>query len=165
MISWRQDARSLVVLVIAAALFMVVIYWFAFREASPGPGWIRVGPVVDVQRQRVTKVDDNAYVVSYGDFPLYAFAASYDEGIHEAVYYCPSSGWFFNEPHATQFDITGKYKLGPAPSSTLPRVAVTVLDGNVWVDPAQLVPGLVPGAETILQRPEGPICQNVQQAI
>jgi hypothetical protein len=168
--SSRIRARLGVVVVVVLALIGVTIYWVAFRQTSPGAGWIRVGSVADVRRQKVTKVGDSAYVVSYGDLPVYAFAASYDEGvegvemIHEKVY-CSSSGWFFNDPHATQYDITGKYKLGPAPSSTLPRVAVTVLDGNVWVDPAQSVPGLVPGAEGIRQPAEGPICPSAQQAL
>lgn len=162
--SSRISAR-LGVLVVVVALIGVTIYWVAFRQTSPGPGWIRVGSVADVQRQQVIKVDNSAYVVSYGDLPPFAFAASYVEGIHEQVYYCPSSGWFFNEPHATQYDIVGRYKLGPAPSSTLPRVAVTVVDGDVWVDPAEAVPGLVPGAEGVRQPAEGPFCQNARQAL
>jgi hypothetical protein len=161
--SSRISARFGVV-VVFVALVGVTIYWVEFRQTSPGAGWIRVGSVADVQRQEVTKVGDSAYVVSYGDLPPFAFAASYVDVIHETVYYCPSSGWFFNEPHATQYDIVGKYKLGPAPSSTLPRVAVTVVDGNVWVDPARPVLGLVPGAEAIHQPAGGPICQSAQQA-
>lgn len=151
--------------VVVVALIGVTIYWVAFRQTSPGPGWIRVGAVADVQRHQVTRVDDSAYVVFYGDLPPFAFAASYVDGIHETVYYCPTSGWFFNEPHATQYDIVGKYKLGPAPSSTLPRVAVTVVDGDVWVDPAEAVPGLVPGAETVRQPAQGRICQSAQEAL
>ena len=95
-------------------------------------------------------MDNSAYVVSYGNFPPYAFAASYDdavEGMHEKVYYAR------------------KYKLGPDPSSTLPRVAVTVVDGNVWVDPAQAVPGLVSGAEAVRQPAKGPYCQDAQEGI
>ena len=154
--------------VIAVALSVAVAYKVVVDQPPPGPGWIKVGSVADIQRQGVTKIDDSAYVVSYGDLPVFAFAAFYDEGvegvelIHETVYYCSSSGWFFNEPHATQYDIMGKYKLGPAPSSTLPRVAVTVLDGNVWVNPAQSVPGLVPGVGGINQPAKGPNCQNAQ---
>jgi hypothetical protein len=93
---------------------------------------------------------------------VFAFAASYDEGvegIHEVVSYCASSGWFYNEPHATQYNIVGRYMLGPAPSSTLPRVAVTVLDGEVWVNPEQPTSEPIPGAEEIHQRPQGPFCQ------
>jgi hypothetical protein len=150
---------------IVVAFISVTIYWVGFRHTSPGPGWIRVGSMADVQRQRVTKVGNSAYVVSYSDLPPYAFAASYVDGIPETLYYCVSSGWFFNEPHATQYDIVGKYKVGPAPSSTLPRVAVTVLDGDVWVDPAQPVAGLVPGAGGIDQPAEGPFCQSAQEGL
>ena len=155
----RSRAIGIGMVVMVAALAGLIIYKVAPREASPGPGWLKVGSVADVERQGVTKVDDSAYVVSYGDLPVFAFAASYVEGIHEVVSYCPSSGWFYNEPHATQYNIVGRYMLGPAPSSTLPRVAVTVLDGEVWVDPAQPVSGLIPGALGIHQRPEGPFCQ------
>src|SRR5215831_1450697 len=131
MVSWRGNARGLGVLLVIA-LVGATIYWVAIRRTSPGPGWIKVGSVDQVQQQQVTKVGDSAYVVSYDGLPLYAFAGSYVADIHEKVYFCPSSGWFFNEPHATTYDIVGRYKLGPDPSSTLPRVAVTVLDGTVW---------------------------------
>jgi hypothetical protein len=164
-ISSRNNARLLGVVVVVLVLIGVTIYWVAFRQTSPGPGWIRVGSVADIQRQQVTKVDNSAYVVSYSDLPPFAFAASYVDVIHEKVYYCPTSGWFFNEPHATQYDIVGKYKLGPEPSSTLPRVAVTVVDGNVWVNPAQAVPGSVPGAEGVRQPPKGPYCQDPQEGV
>ena len=124
------------------------------------------GNLKTTQQQRVVKVDNSAYVVSYGDLPLYAFVASYVDDIHEKVYYCPASGWFFNEPHSTKYDIVGRYKLGPDPSSTLPRVAVTVLGGDVWVDPAQPVAGLVPGADaTPQQYPAGPFCQDPRDAL
>lgn len=146
--------------VVVALAGLIIIYVVVTREASPGPGWLKVGSVADIERRGVTKVDDSAFVVSYGDLPVFAFAASYvEDGIHEVVSYCPSSGWFFNEPHATQYNIVGTYMLGPAPFSTLPRVAVTVLDGEVWVDPAQPVSGPIPGATGIQQRPEGPFCR------
>jgi hypothetical protein len=148
------------VVVMIAALVGLIIYEVESREASPGLGWLKVGSVADIERQGVTKVDDSAYVVSYGDLPVFAFAASYvDGGIHEVVSYCPSSGWFYNEPHATQYNIVGRYMLGPAPSSTLPRVAVTVLDDEVWVDPEQPVSEPIPRAMGIHQRARGPFCQ------
>jgi hypothetical protein len=40
-----------------------------------------------------------------------------------------------------------------------------VVDGNVWVDPAQAVPGLVPGAERVRQPPKGPYCQDPQEGV
>jgi hypothetical protein len=161
----RSAWRPLVIVIVVLALIAIALYWVGFRQTSPGPGWVKVGSVADVQQQRVTKVDNSAYVVSYGGLPLYAFAASYIDGLHEKVYYCPASGWFFNEPHATAYDIVGRYKLGPEPSSTLPRVAVTVVDEDVWVDPAQPVGGLVAGADAIQQPADGPFCQDPQQAL
>jgi hypothetical protein len=146
--------------VAVAALAGVIIYKVVSREASPGPGWLKAGSVADIERQGVTKVDESAYVVSYGALPVFAFAVSYVDVIPEVVSYCPSSGWFYNEPHATQYNIVGRYMSGPAPSSTLPRVAVTVLDGEVWVDPQQPVAGLIPGATEVHQRPQGPFCQS-----
>ena len=145
--------------VVMAAVAGLTIYEVVSRGASPGPGWRKVGSIADIERQGVTRIGDSAYVVSYGDLPVFAFAASYDEGvegIHEVVSYCTSGGYFYNEPHATRYDIVGRYILGPAPSSTLPRVAVTVLDGEVWVDPEQPVSGLIPGAMELSQRPKDP---------
>ena len=46
------------------------------------------------------------------------------------------------------------------------HVAVTVLGGDVWVDPAQPVAGLVPGADaTPQQYPAGPFCQDPRDAL
>ncbi len=161
----RMTSRTRVIrITIGVVLVMIALAglfaYNAMSEASPGPGWLKAGSVADIERQGVTKVDDSAYVVSYGGLPVFAFAASYVDGIHEVVSYCPSSGWFYNEPHATQYNIVGRYMLGPAPSSTLPRVAVSVLDGEVWVDPGQPVSGLIPGATEIQQPAEGPFCQS-----
>jgi hypothetical protein len=154
-----RNSRLSVVVVIAA-LAGLFVYKVVSHQPSPGPGWIKVGPVATVERQGVTRVDGSAYVVSYGHLPLFAFAASYVDGIREVVSYCPSSGWFYNEPHATEYNIVGRYMLGPAPSSTLPRVAVTVLDGEVWVNPGKPVSGLIQGAMGIHQPPKGPFCVN-----
>jgi hypothetical protein len=151
-------ARGLGVVLVISTLAAVIVYKVVSHQPSPGPGWLEVGSVAGVERQGVTKVDSSAYVVSYGHLPLFAFAASYVDGIQEVVSYCPSSGWFYNEPHATQYDIVGKRMLGPEPSSTLPRVAVTVLDGEVWVDPGEPVPGPIPGARRIERSPAGPFC-------
>jgi nitrite reductase/ring-hydroxylating ferredoxin subunit len=147
-------------IVVMAALGGVIIYKLASKEASPGPGWLKVGSVADIQRQGVTKFEHSAYVVSYGDLPLFAFAAHYVDDIHEVVSYCPASGWFYNEPHATQYNIVGRYELGPGPSSTLPRVAVTVVDDDVWVNPGQPVSEPIPGATEVDDRPNGPYCQS-----
>jgi len=151
-------ARRLGVVLVITTLAGVIVYKVVSHQPSPGPGWLEVGSVAGVERQGVTKVDSSAYVVSYGHLPLFAFAASYVDGIQEVVSYCPSSGWFYNEPHATQYNIVGKSMLGPEPSSTLPRVAVMVLDGEVWVDPGTPVPGPIPGARGIEQPPAGPFC-------
>ena len=87
----RPRAISILsVVVVMAALAGLIIYRVVYREASPGPGWLKVGSVADIERQGVTKVDDRAYVVSYGDFPVFAFAASADgpgRGISALV--CP----------------------------------------------------------------------------
>ncbi len=152
----RAIGITIGVVVAMFALAGLFAYTVVAREASPGPGWLKAGSAADIERQGVTKVDDSAYVVSYGGLPLFAFAASYDEGvegIHEVVFYCASSGGFYNEPHSTQYNIVGRYIAGPAPSSTLPRVAVSVLDGEVWVDPDQPLAGLVPGAFAVQQQP------------
>jgi hypothetical protein len=144
-----------VVIVVAAITYRVVA-----RDPTPGPEWVRAGTVDEIARQGVTEIGDRAYVVSYDGLDPFAFAASYIDGIHETLSYCASSGWFYNEPHGTQYDVVGNYRLGPAPGSTLPRVAVAVVGDDVWVDPAQRVPGPVPGATEVEQRPAGPFCQS-----
>jgi hypothetical protein len=146
------------VVLVIATLAGVIVYKVVSHQPSPGPGWHKVGSVAAVEHQGVTKVDESAYVVSYGHLPLFAFAASYVDGIHEVLSYCPSSGWFYNEPHQTEYNIVGRYMLGPAPSSPLPRIAVTVLDGEVWVNPGKPVSGLIPGAMGVHQAPKGPFC-------
>jgi len=151
-------ARRLGVALVTATLAGVIVYKVVSHQPSPGPGWLKVGSVAAVEHQGVTKVDESAYLVSYGHLPLFAFAASYVDGIHEVVSYCPSSGWFYNEPHQTEYNIVGRYMLGPSPSSTLPQVAVTVLDGEVWVNPGKPVSGLIPGAMEVHQSPKGPFC-------
>ena len=158
----RAIGITLGVVVGMVALAGLIAYNIVSQDASPGPGWLKAGSVADIERQGVTKVDDSAYVVSYGGLPVFAFAASYDEGvegIHEVVSYCPSGDGFYNEPHATQYNMVGTYIAGPAPSSTLPRVAVTVLDDEVWVDPEQPVSGVIPGATGTDQQPRT-FCQS-----
>ena len=142
-------ARRLGVVLVIATLAGVIVYKVVSHQPSPGPGWLKVGSIAAVEHQGVTKVDESAYLVSYGHLPLFAFAASYVDGIHEVVSYCPSNGGFYNEPHATQYDIVGRYLDGPDPSSTLPRVAATVVDGDVWVDPEQPVSEPIPGGTEV----------------
>ena len=157
----RAIGITLGVVVAMVVLAGLIAYNVVSRDASPGPGWLKAGSVDDIERQGVTKVDDRAYVVSYGGLPVFAFAASYDEGvqgIHEVVSYCPSGDGFYNEPHSTQYNMVGTYIAGPAPSSTLPQVAVSVLDGEVWVDPEQRV-SRTEGAMEIQQRPST-FCQS-----
>ena len=60
------------VVVVMTALAGLIIYRVVSREASPGPGWLKAGSVGDIKRQGVTKVDYSAYVVSYGDLPVFA---------------------------------------------------------------------------------------------
>ena len=108
----RAIGITLGVVVVMVVIAGLIAYNVVSREVSPGPGWLKAGSVADIERQGVTKVDESAYVVSYGGLPVFAFAASYDEGvegIHEVVSYCPSGGGFYNEPHATQYNIVGSY--------------------------------------------------------
>ena len=154
----RAIGITLCAVVMMVALAGLIAYNIVSRDASPGPGWLKAGSVEDIERQGVTKVADSAYVVSYGGLPVFAFAASYVDGIHEVVSYCPSGEGFYNEPHATQYNMVGTYIAGPAPSSTLPQVAVSVVDDEVWVDPEQRVSRTV-GAMGIQQRPST-FCQS-----
>ena len=64
---------TLGVVVAMVVLAGLIAYNVPSRDASPGPGWLKAGSVADIESQGVTKVDDSAYVVSYGGLPVFAF--------------------------------------------------------------------------------------------
>lgn len=129
-----------------------------FRESdSPGQSWVRAGSVSDIQRQGVLFVPEaRAYVLTpTSTGPLALFARSPHLG--ERVSYCASSGWFEERAHGAMFDGLGRYVLGPAPRG-LDRFQAQVIDGDVWIDTANLMLG--PPRGTKYDDRSGPFCMG-----
>ncbi len=155
-----QPRRWIVVWLVAGAALGASLTGLAFllfsrSDGSPGPGWVRVGTLDQVRTMKVVYVAGlHAYVVANPpQSPIALLARSPQMG--EPVKYCPSSGWFEDPAHGSKFDRLGRYELGPAPRG-LDRMASLVLEGIVWVDPAEITLGPPRGEQAAA--PAGPFC-------
>jgi len=137
------------VAVVALAATTMLLAKLFNESSSPGPSWVRAGSVSEVQRRQVVYVPEaRAFVVAASSTsPLALYARSPHLG--ERVRYCASSGWFEDRAHGAMFDGLGRYILGPAPRG-LDRFEVRVIDGDVWVDTANLMLGPPRGRETLI---------------
>jgi cytochrome b6-f complex iron-sulfur subunit len=70
---------------------------------------------------------------------------------------CDSSQWFECPCHGSQYNRVGEKKAGPAPRG-MDHFAVTVSNGVVSIDTAQVIPGAPIGTNTTGQEAEGPHC-------
>ena len=142
---------------IALGIAVVVAGFGILRrtDASPGPGWIRVGSTQQIDEANVTFVAGiPAYVVATPNGLIGLYAKSPQLG--EPVQYCTSSGYFEDPMHGSKFDGIGDYALGPAPHG-LDRLAVRTLGDDVWIDPQARTEG-APRGEPRPTRPAGPFC-------
>jgi len=73
------------------------------------------------------------------------------------VPFCGSSKWFECPCHGSKYNFAGEYQLGPAPRG-MDRFKVTLENGNVFVDTAEVVLGPPRGTDTISEPPQGPFC-------
>ncbi|HEU4354006.1 MAG TPA: hypothetical protein VFT27_00295 [Actinomycetota bacterium] len=142
----RPSAKRRSLFISLAAFSGVLVSLAIIRSStslgSPGPGWVRVGPIRDVRSQGVVLLSDvPAYVVADPPRTPVTFLAR-SPHLGERVVYCPSSMWFEDPAHGDKFDRLGNYVLGPAPRG-LDRLATLVQDGMVWVDPTRITPGLL----------------------
>jgi hypothetical protein len=134
---------------------LVAILW---SPDSPGAGWVRLGSVEDVRARGVTSLPHlSAYVVANPPRTPIAFVAR-STHLGERIVYCESSMWFEDRAHGTKFDRLGNYATGPAPRG-LDRLATTVLDGVVWVNPNEITVGPPRGAHPV-EPPTGPFCSH-----
>ena len=144
------------VAVVALAATTILLAKVVNESSSPGPSWVLAGSVSEVQRRQVVYVPDaRAFVVAVSSTsPLALYARS--PHLRERVRYCASSGWFEDRAHGAMFDRLGRYVLGPAPRG-LDRIEVRVIDGDVWVDTANLMLGPRGSGD---RHPSGPLCTS-----
>jgi cytochrome b6-f complex iron-sulfur subunit len=92
-------------------------------------------------------------VTSEGIMPLY------QRCVHLGcrVPFCGQSKWFECPCHGSKYNQAGEYKLGPAPRG-MDRFPLTIADGRVMVDTADLQLGPPRGTDTIKQPPQGAFC-------
>jgi len=92
-------------------------------------------------------------VTSEGIMPLY------QRCVHLGcrVPFCGQSRWFECPCHGSKYNQAGEYQLGPAPRG-MDRFPLTVADGRVMVDTADLQLGPPRGTDTIKQPPQGAFC-------
>jgi hypothetical protein len=146
----------LVVASVALAIVGVVVVALAVRAPRPslGGAWVR-GAAMSVVRGRPVYVRGaDAYLVAVGPSRAIALLARSPQ-MGEPVRYCPTSGWFEDPAHGSKFDGLGRYVLGPAPHG-LDRLALRLIGGVAWVDPAAVTTG--PPRGTPHTRPAGPFC-------
>jgi hypothetical protein len=147
----------LVVSAAALALAATVVAALADRDTRPALGaqWVRGAAMSVVRTNGPIYVDGaDAYLVAVGSARAIALLARSPQ-MGEPVRYCASDGWFEDRAHGSTFDGLGRYVLGPAPHG-LDHVAVRLVDGGVWVDPAAVTPGPARGAPHT--PPAGPSC-------
>ena len=88
--------------------------------------------------------------------------ALYDYSQHlpgERVSWCESAQVFWEKNHGAIFDRFGAFVGGGPASNGLDRVAVSVVDGKVQINPSIVLPGPEKGDVRALQ-PTGPFCQD-----
>jgi cytochrome b6-f complex iron-sulfur subunit len=73
------------------------------------------------------------------------------------VPWCEQSQWFECPCHGSKYNHAGEYQLGPAPRG-LDRFAITIDNGDVFVDTSQVILGPPRGTNTIDEPPQGPFC-------
>jgi nitrite reductase/ring-hydroxylating ferredoxin subunit len=121
--------------------------------------WVEAGSLDDLKTDGVSYLSgQQVFVVSDGDSVVALLAdAHHTDG--ERVLYCRSSGWFEGQ-HGEQFDGLGHYMLGPAESG-LTRVAVRVAEGEVEVNPQEVIETLPRGGDLRNTTPPvGPFCNG-----
>jgi cytochrome b6-f complex iron-sulfur subunit len=73
------------------------------------------------------------------------------------VPFCGQSKWFECPCHGSKYNQAGEYQLGPAPRG-MDRFPLTIADGRVMVDTADVQLGPPRGTDTIKQPPQGAFC-------
>jgi cytochrome b6-f complex iron-sulfur subunit len=77
-----------------------------------------------------------------------------------SVPWCATAKWFECPCHGSKYSINGEYRDGPAPRG-LDRFPVEIVDGQIVVDTATLIPGPPRGTITGQPQPEGEHCVTI----
>jgi hypothetical protein len=131
----------LVVLVVGLGAWAVV----ERLAGDPVPeGWTRVDSLQHVRGAGVV-FDQDLNVFLVYDAPVDRAVALSGVSPHstagpEQILFCRSSEYFEATQHGEKFDRFGRYAVGPAPRG-MDRFAVMVLDGDVYIDEARVIPG------------------------
>ncbi len=162
-VSRRRVAIALAatLLAVGVALPLLLLSPLGNHRPKVGPaggGWYAAGSFDELLARRVTYLPEvRVFVVASPGDVLYALSAvSPHQG--ETLLYCKTSGWFFSPEHGEQFDVSGRYELGPAPNG-MDGVALRIVDGVVQVNPSTVTPGL-PRTVRADPEPSGPYCQG-----
>ena len=115
----------------------------AVRDAAPAPVYVSAG---------------RFYLVRYDDAET-GVLALYQRCTHLGcrVPFCSSSGWFECGCHESKYNVAGEWMRGPAPRG-LDRFAVSVDQGRLRVNTANVLPGPPHGVDTLGAAPFGPHC-------
>ncbi|MEX0834075.1 MAG: hypothetical protein WD276_09445 [Actinomycetota bacterium] len=141
-----------------AAVAVLVVLVAVLISPSPGPEWVHAGSLERINEKGVSFLPrDHVFVVAHDSQPI-ALSEFPPHLPGDTVIFCRRSGWFEEPQHGSKFNRYGDYQLGPA-SGGLDRVAVRVLDGEVWVYPDAITQGRPRGYRTEEGTdPEGPFC-------
>ncbi|MEX0991748.1 MAG: hypothetical protein WD004_05710 [Actinomycetota bacterium] len=143
-----------------AVVFIAVLAMALVRAGHNGPageGWENAGSLEELDATRVVKVPDQTVYLVASDLTPLALSAV-DPHLGEIIAYCESSGWFEDPDHGSKYDGQGYYAMGPSPRG-MDRVAVTVFQGDVWIQPANDTEGPPRGADNPAHEdPRGPFC-------
>jgi cytochrome b6-f complex iron-sulfur subunit len=148
---------------VLAVGFAVEAAWTTYDILVPKPsgafgGVVDAGPVVEFPEGTVRYfLNGRFYVISYGG-SLYAL---YQKCTHLGcrVPYCDTSEMFECPCHGSVFNVLGEYIAGPAPRG-MDRFPVTIEEGEVIVDTADLIEGPPKGMLTGPAVPAGPSCSG-----
>lgn len=148
----RSRVRWLVVL---AVIMIAVFARWQLAQRTPSP-WISPGSLSDLQAAGVWYLnDEQIFVLADGESAIaLSAAAPHIEG--ERVLFCRSSGWFHGH-HGEKFDRRGLYTLGPAVSG-LTRIALRITDGDVEINPSDVLGATPRDSPREPVPPIGPFC-------
>lgn len=156
MVTMSRTKRLILVVVVAASV-LVTTGILVFLRAPDRSGWIQVGTISQVRARGLEYLPGlKVFVVAPTQGQPYALSAV-SPHLGENLFFCQTSGWFVSLAHGEQFDLRGRYELGPAPAG-MDRVALQMTGDVIDVNTTRITPGLPRGAPGTDPSPSGPFC-------